>query len=134
MATENPPAGAGAFSDTTAPAVTLARPTRSTESTVVTFEAPMVAVIVTGVGPETAVVVTVKEMAEVAAAVVTEAGTDATEGFDDENVTRVPAGATPFNASVPVALYPPPTGDGVKVIEESAAAVTLSGADIVAPL
>src|SRR5512143_3256770 len=104
MATENPPAGAGAFSDTTAPSVTLARPTRSTTSTVDTFEAPMVAFIVPGVGPGTTVVVTVKEMVDAGATVVMEAGTDATEGFDDENVTRVPAGATPFSERVPEAL------------------------------
>jgi hypothetical protein len=64
----------------------------------------MVAVIVTGVGPETAVVVTVKEIVEAGAAVVTEAGTDATEGFDDESVTTVPAGATPFKVRVPAVL------------------------------
>lgn len=104
MATENPPAGAGAFSVTTAPAVTLRRPTGSTERTPVKLEAPRVAVIVTGVGAETVVVVTVKEMVETGVALVTEAGTDATEGFDDDNVTTVPAGATPLNVRVPEAL------------------------------
>lgn len=103
MATENPHAGAGAFSVTTPPVVTVARPTGSTESAPITFEAPRVAVIVTGVGAETVTVVTVKEMVDAAAAVVMEAGTDATEGFDDKNVTTVPAGAMPFNVRVPEA-------------------------------
>jgi hypothetical protein len=84
--------------------VTLERPTGSTESRAATFEAPSVAVIVTGVVDETVVVVTAKEMAETAVAAVTEAGTDATEKFDDENVATVPAGARPFNASAPEAL------------------------------
>jgi hypothetical protein len=48
--------------------------------------------------------VTVKEMVEAGVALVTEAGTDATEGFDDDNVTTVPAGATPLNVRVPEAL------------------------------
>jgi hypothetical protein len=111
MATEKPPAGAGAFSATTAPnsppeegeplTVTLERPIGSTESAAVVLEAPSVAVIVTGVGAETVVVVTVKGMIEVAVAVATDAGTDATVEFDDENVTTVPRGATPFKVSVP---------------------------------
>ena len=74
MATENPPAGAGAFSVTTALSVTLARPTGSTERTPVMLEAPRVAVIVTGVGVDAVAVVPVKEMMEATVAVVTEAG------------------------------------------------------------
>lgn len=112
----------------------LAGPNGSTESTAVTFDAPNVAVIVTGVGAKTVVVVTEKGMPEVAAAAVTDAGTDATVGFDDENVAMVPAGATPFNTSMPEEVYPPPTGEGVKVIEEGAAGTIVSGTDIVPPL
>jgi len=74
----------------------------------------------------TGLVVTVK-VAEVAfAATVTVAGACATAVLLLESVTTAPpAGARPFNVTVPVVVFPPITGVGLKAMVLSTAAVTV---------
>ena len=68
------------------------------------------------------------------AATVTLAGTRAAAVLLLESVTTAPpAGAGPFNVTVPVEDVPPITETGLRVTELTAAAVTVNVAVLVAP-
>ena len=90
------------------------------------------------VGEETGTVETVKPADDVPATTVTLDGTAATDGLELASVTTVPpAGAGPESVTVPMALEPPVTVEGVSVSDESVGSgggVTVSVADLVVPL
>ena len=82
--------------------------------------------MVTAVLLATGLVVTVKVAVVAFAATVTVAGTCATALLLLDSVTTAPAaGALPFNVTVPVVVFPPRTGVGLKAIVLSTAAVTV---------
>ena len=82
----------------------------------------------------TGLVVTVKVAVVALAATVTLAGTCAAAVLLLDRVTTAPpAGAGPFNFTVPVEGVPPITEAGLKVTELTAAAVTVKLAVLVAP-
>jgi hypothetical protein len=80
----------------------------------------------------------VKPADDVPAATVTLDGTTATDGFELASVTTAPpGGAGPESVTVPVALEPPVTEDGVSVSDErvgGGGGVTVSVAVLVVPL
>ena len=90
--------------------------------------------IVTLVETVTAFVEITKFAALFPAATVTDAGTEATAGFELASVTASGAAGTPPRRSVPVIVSPPFTEDAVKIMPLSAAGWTPSTADFVTPL
>lgn len=94
----------------------------------------MLAEILTEVVVVTVLVVTVKEALVAPAATDTLAGTCAAAALLVERVTSAPpAGADPFNLTVPVDEVPPITEVGPRVKELSLAAVTMKVAVRVVP-
>ena len=90
-----------------------------------------------GVAEDTGTVETVKLADEFPAATVTLDGTAATDGLELASVsTAPPGGAGPESVTVPVALEPPVTVEGVSMSDErvgGGAGVTVSVAVLVAP-
>ena len=68
------------------------------------------------------------------AATVTDAGTEATAGFELASVTASGAAGTPPRRSVPAIVPPPLTEDAIKITPLSMAGWTPSTADFVTPL
>jgi hypothetical protein len=90
--------------------------------------------MVTDVDAATPLVVIVNVALVVPAAMVTLAGTCATEILLDCRLTRAPpAGAAPLSVRVPVELFPPTTVLGVFVRPDSVVAFTLRVAFLVTP-
>jgi len=84
-------------------------------------------VIVTDAELETTLVFTVNAALVDPAATVTFAGTEATAVLLLDKATLIPpAGAGPFNVTVPVDVTPPATGLGAKVSEEGVGGLTVS--------
>jgi hypothetical protein len=90
-------------------------------------------VIVTGVDAPTGLVVTLKLALAAPAATVKLAGTDAAGLLLESATCAPPAGAGPFNVTVPVAVFPPVMLAGLMVSEERSDGVTVSEAVCVAP-
>jgi len=92
-----------------------------------------VAIIATDVSCPTGDVVATNVAEFAPAATVTLAGT-LTAAFPDVNdTTKPPAGAGLVNNSVPVAVAPPPTDDGVNVISAGAASFAVTDVVTLAP-
>ena len=101
---------------------------------VVVLVAPYTAVIVTDVEDATPLVVIGNVALRNPAAMVTLAGTCATEALLLCRVTTTPAvGAAPFSVTVPVTLFPPTTEVGVLVTEESVGALIVSVVVLLTP-
>ncbi len=83
--------------------------------------------MVTGVDVATAAVVHVKVALVAPAAIVALAGTAAAEGLLLESVTTAPpAGAGPFNVSVPAEFFPPSSEVGFRVTPDRDGELTVS--------
>jgi hypothetical protein len=93
---------------------------------------PALAVIATFVGAFTRRALILKVAEVLPAGTVTDAGTEATALPEDRFTTTPPAGAWPFSVTVPTAVLPLATGFGAIERLDSATAVTLSVADLVA--
>lgn len=143
--TTAPPAGVGPFNATVpvevAPPNTdagLMLTDASTEAVTVkpaVWVVPKVAEMVSDVLPATGLVVTVKVAVVAPGATVTLAGTLAAAVLLLDRMTTVPpAGAGPFNVTVPVDVPPPNTDAGLKLTEETVGKETKLNPETFAPL
>ena len=87
----------------------------------------------TGVDAATALVATVKPALAAPAGTVTLAGTEAAPLLLESATCAPPAGAGPFSVTVPLAVVPPATLEGLMLRDEINAGTTASGAVLVAP-
>jgi len=94
---------------------------------------PTAAVIVAVVFAVTRLVVTANVALVAPAPIVTDDGTVALPLLDESETANPPVGAWPVRVTVPVALFPPTTADGVRVSPAGDGAFRVSGAVAVEP-